>query len=846
MASDHGSHRSDSTSGSAILAAFIPTFVAAVIYVSIFAAIRNSYRKIYAPRTFLGTVEAKDRTPAERASGSHWFHGFRTLSDKFVLQHNSLDAYLYLRYLRSIIWICFIGCCLTWPILFPINAKGGGRASQLDKISLSNVVKKDYLWAHVSIAWVFFLGIIVYLARERLRLIGIRQAYFVNDEYASRLSARTVLWLNAPREACQPEKMKDYFGNDAEKLWAARDLGDLNGLVAQRNGMAYALERAEMDLIITGAKLQKAQGPATINGQTEAQQTVPAAKRPTKREPPVVGKKFDILDKTRDRITKLNNTIETHRAAPSRNVPDQSAVFVSFNSQPAAHRAYQQISFQSRLPMEDRFLAPRPKEVLWENIAMPVKERLSKASIALVFVVVFTIFFSIPTGIIGTISNAKYLADRISWLSWINNLPPWLLGLLTGLLPPFLVSWLVSYVPKLFRHIAKLSGEPTTSQAELKAQAWYFAFQVVQIFLVTTFSSGAAAVATQIAKDPKSAPSLLAESLPKASNFYLTYFILQGLTKSSDDLLNYSDLFTYLFYEKFWNKTPREHFDTHADMKGTPWASWFPKFTNLFVIAIVYACIAPLVLGFATVGISILYLSYRYNLLYVCQTKVDTKGEAYKRALQQVPTGIYLAELCLIGLMGAQKAPVQATSMTVLLILTAIINLILDRMLKPLEVYLGVDIWQEQEVPLLAEEDGIDPNDESALHGASHARRLGLKKLPDPAPRILSDFFDSIIAQSRNQAKNWLSDPSVARGEDAEPLKAEDLEKAYLAPALTSGMPKLWIPSDKAGTARQEAELNAAAGMPTTTEGAEIDEEGKLHWDHDFEHVPIWKKAQNV
>ena len=55
--------------------------------------------------------------------------------------------------------------------------------------------------------------------------------------------------------------------------------------------------------------------------------------------------------------------------------------------------------------------------------------------------------------------------------------------------------------------------------------------------------------------------------------------------------------------------TPRDKFTTHSQMRGTPWGSWLPKFTNLFVIAIAYACIAPLVLGFATIGIFLYYLS---------------------------------------------------------------------------------------------------------------------------------------------------------------------------------------------------------------------------------------------
>lgn len=94
------------------------------------------------------------------------------------------------------------------------------------------------------------------------------------------------------------------------------------------------------------------------------------------------------------------------------------------------------------------------------------------------------------------------------------------------------------------------------------------------MFLITTFSSGGAAVAAQIAQDPSSAADLLAQSLPKASNFYLTYFLLQGLGSAASNVLNYSDLFSYLFNEYYMDKTPREKFTTHSQMKGTPWAAW--------------------------------------------------------------------------------------------------------------------------------------------------------------------------------------------------------------------------------------------------------------------------------
>ncbi|KAH9831882.1 Extracellular tail, of 10TM putative phosphate transporter [Teratosphaeria destructans] len=851
LASDHGGHRdSSSTSGAGLLAAFIPSLIVALAYTGTFVAIRNRFRNIYAPRNFLGTVPEEDRTPAERASGSHWFHTYRNLSDIFVLQHNSLDAYLFLRFLKVIIGICFVGSLLTWPILLPINATGGNGQTQLDKLTFSNIAKNNHTWAHVVVAWVFFLGLMVFIVWERLRLIGLRQAYYVNDEYASRLSARTVLWINAPADACQPENIRKYFGDDAVKLWAVKDTGDLDALITKRNDTAFAMERAELDLIIKAVKLRKRQGPTTGgvgNGDAgEGQHLVPRARRPTSRQPPLVGKKVDILDRSRRTISELAEKIDASRAAPSRNVPAQSAVFVAFKTQAAAHRAYQRISLQPRLPTEDRFLAVQPKDVLWKNLAKPASVRVSKASLALVFVIAFTIFFSIPVGIIGTISNAKYLANNYDWLAWINKIPPVILDLLTGLLPPFLTSWFVSYVPKLFRHIAKLSGEPTTSQAELKTQAWYFAFQVIQVFLVTTTASGASAVTKNVTQNPASVPDLLAESLPKASNFYLTYFVLQGLGAASNNLLRASDLCEYLFYEYFWDKTPREKFTTYAQMKGTPFASWFPKFTNLLVIAIAYSTIAPLILGFATVGIFLYYLVYRYNMLYIIQTKIDTKGEAYKRALQQMPTGTYLAELCLIGLLGARKATVQTALMIVLLVLTAIFNLIMDRILRPLELYLGVDVWQEQEVPLLAERDGVHPSDHQGLHAASHGRRLGINKLPGPAPRLLSEYFDAIISSAREQTKDWIHDLSAARGGPEEPPSEDDIDKAYLAPAFTSKTPTLWIPRDPLGASKQEMAINEGLGIPTTDDAAEVDENGTLHWDHNFDNVPIFKQPQKI
>ena len=50
------------------------------------------------------------------------------------------------------------------------------------------------------------------------------------------------------------------------------------------------------------------------------------------------------------------------------------------------------------------------------------------------------------------------------------------------------------------------------------------------------------------------------------------------------------------------------------------------------------------------------YLAYRYNILFVTDTAVDTHGLIYPRALKQLLSGVYIAEVCMIGMFIISKA----------------------------------------------------------------------------------------------------------------------------------------------------------------------------------------------
>lgn len=152
---------------------------------------------------------------------------------------------------------------------------------------------------------------------------------------------------------------------------------------------------------------------------------------------------------------------------------------------------------------------------------------------------------------------------------------------------------------------------------EYSVQNSYFWFYVIQVFLVTTLSSGALQAAQQIFDSPISAVNLLADALPSSSNFYLSYIVLQGLGVVSSILVSAISLLLYLLLGKFLDSTPRAMFKRWINLSNPGMGTLYPIYTTMFIIAISYACIAPLVLAFAAIGLFFFYLAFRYEFLYV-------------------------------------------------------------------------------------------------------------------------------------------------------------------------------------------------------------------------------------
>lgn len=862
----------NSASLSQLVATLIPILIVAVIFTSLFLCFRPRLKRNYSPRSHLGSLRPQERSPDLPNGLFNWIGTFNKIPDSYVLNHHSLDGFLLLRYLKISVAICFVGCLMTWPVLFPVNATGGGGQKQLDLISFGNVTNtKNRFYAHTFVAWVFFTFVFYVVMRESIYYINLRQAYLLSPLYANRMSSRTVLFTSVPRDYLDEGKLRRIFGKQVKNLWIANDCEEIEDLVEQRDNVAMKLEAAETKLVRMSnkARLEEAkkgghneEGVELTNNAVDGESGSVAArwvqpkKRPTHRLKFLIGKKVDTINWCRSELERLIPLIDakqaSYRAGEGKFI---CSVFVEFYTQTEAQAAYQSLAHHQPLHMSPRFIGINPDEVIWASLKINWASRVIRNIATTAFVTALIIFWAIPVAFVGALSNISSLSKPsdgkpalLPWLGFINKIPAVILGLVQGLLPSVLLAVLMALLPIILRWMAKLAGKPSLSSVELRVQNTYFLFQVIQVFLVTTVTSSASAAVTSIISNPSSVTSLLGQDLPKASNFYISYFILQGLIISSGAVLQLVGVILYKVLGKFLDSTPRKMYKRFATLSGLGWGTVFPVYTLLTTIAITYSIIAPLVLGFATIGLYLIYLAYRYNLLYVFNANIDTQGLVYPRALQQTTTGVYLAIICLIGLFAIKTAIGPLILMIVYLVFIVLFHFSLNSAIDPLLMYLPKSLQVEEE-SLLALEDGKTTGDhmgdKKGLHATANDRLAGDstdtdgKDLP-AAPHKKPNFITKFLYPHKYTDYHTLR--RLVPRSFTEIEYAPEVERdAFYHPAISSPTPILWIPRDEMGVSRQECRHSSKV-IPMTDEGAGFDEKGKMVWDHETARPPIYQE----
>jgi len=271
------------------------------------------------------------------------------------------------------------------------------------------------------------------------------------------------------------------------------------------------------------------------------------------------------------------------------------------------------------------------------------------------------------------------------------------------------------------------------------------------------------------------------------------------------------------------------------------WGSEFPKWVNLGVIALSYSCIAPLVLGFSTIGLALIYIAFRYNFLYTYEPNIDTRGAAYQKAVQQLMTGVYISELCLIGLfaiaIGESRAAIGPLVIEVILLAFSILfHVTLRRAL----VHHEARVAYQDHVPSPTGSGSLEKGNSPVDGAGMPVETVGNKPIANggtavapPKPTRLPNFLLKFINPARHSIPNLAASLEPYYHKEQTPLPSDIAKRAFFHPAVTATPPVIWIVRDEMGISAREVEATRGAvpGLYITDEQATFNEKNKVHWD---------------
>lgn len=183
-----------------------------------------------------------------------------------------------------------------------------------------------------------------------------------------------------------------------------------------------------------------------------AAQWIPAESRPHHRPIGNFLRRVDTIRWTRMRLKDLNGQIYKMRRRVRRGEAKAlPAAFIEFDNQENAQAAHQTLTHHRPLQMSTRLLGIRPDEVIWPSLRMNWWETIMRKTAVFGLIIVSIIFWSIPSALVGFVSNINSVTSLLPFLQFIDFIPKVILNFIQSFLPPLMLTLLMALVPYLLR-----------------------------------------------------------------------------------------------------------------------------------------------------------------------------------------------------------------------------------------------------------------------------------------------------------------------------------------------------------------------------------------------------------
>ncbi|KAF5364658.1 hypothetical protein D9758_005530 [Tetrapyrgos nigripes] len=804
---------SSSNTTSSFLTALVVNGALLGIEVGAFLVMKTTLYRIFSARTYLPP-------PAKRSLQLpkglwKWLPAVIASPSEEIIHKNGLDAYMFLRYLRLLIKIFLVFTVMTFAVIVPVNyIHENGARSSFERITWTNLARPEdqpRFAAHVVMVYILTFFVIFSIRSEMSHFVHMRHQFLLSPSHSAHAQARTVLLTSVPDELANEHDMRQFASfvpGGVDKVWIYRDTKELNRLFEERQDACGKLEAAVASLLKDataiwrkrakmwekkGKKARKAEKKkaqedggekdtvVSVDVDLENQEDgnemvvpppsrefldelVPANKRPTHRTGTLgmFGEKVDTIDWCKQEISDLNIKIQQARAHLVEGKP-LGSVFILCNLQMGAHILAQCVSYHEPFKMIDKWIETHPKDIIWNNLddnALEMRWRHLVSWLALIGLILAWFF---PAAFIGTLSNIDSLCHDVHFLGWIcRDLPHTVQNIIQGFLPPVLLAALFALLPLILKTLAWYGNIPRHSLISISVYRRFFIFLLIHGFLIVTITSGLTEAIEDIINNPTSTLQSLANRLPGASVFFLSYMVTQGMSGAGMALIQLMPLIKHYFKKVFLGRTPRQAFAVTFRMPSIDFGETLPRLSLLATIAFAYSVLNPLINFLAFVSYIMMYIAYKFLFLQVLDQpdQSETGGLYFPMGISNLFVGLYIEQICLACLFflktsnstSRTAALAEGILMVFLVVITAIAQSTIRRSYKPITEFLPMSLATKQMAERYAHKkrdkhDGDDDDGEVmdlfSRHYITSVRRR-ITKFPKAIPKTIGGTLGTI------------------------------------------------------------------------------------------------------
>ncbi|KAJ3756725.1 DUF221 family protein [Lentinula raphanica] len=839
------------TSTQSFVTAVVANSALLLVELGLFTGLKQRLERIYSPRTYLPPPEK--RSPKLPLGVWKWLPAVVNSRAEDIIEKNGLDAYMFLRFLKILVWIFLVFTVVTFAVIVPVNAIGqDGAKSSLEKISWINVVdakEQKRFTAHILVSLLVF--VIYMVRREMAYFVLLRQQFLLSPTHSQLAQARTVLITSVPDTLSTEASLREFASfvpGGVERVWLYRDTKKLNKLFNERQKRCTTLEKAVSEVLRDATKAWKKRETRRKKKKARALPKPRAddvEARPRNDEP--LSDDEELLE--REPSLKLLDELVPLKKRPQH----RTGAFGVFGEKMdtiewckiGAHILAQCVSYHQVLQMNDKFIETHPDDIVWHNLDDDALKTRTKVSLSWLATIGLILVWSFPVAVIGGLSNISAVCKKAAWLNWVCQAPAPIPSIIQGWLPPALLAALFAIMPVILRGLAWYEGVPRHSLISVSLYRRYFLFLLIHGFLIVTLSSG----------------------LTK---------VTQGLAGAGSALAQIAPLLGYYFGKWFLGRTPRQAFNVTFLMPSADFGTLLPRLSLLATIGLAYSVLNPLINLLAFICYGCYYIAWKFLFLQVFDQPAarESGGGYFPMAVSNLFVGLYIEQICLACLFfmkvsvadSRYVALAQGILMVLLVVLTIWAHVLLNRSFAPLTQYLPMslatkDLAERFVVKTLHNRMMTKLSDRNKKIDTLATKILDSVMLPIGPERDLETGHSgvAVVASGDNstdparssaptsaapEAQRQQSSGDAERENSAEIEAAQEAqgddglqstssqglldEHAFDHPSTYVPQPCIWIPRDPLRLSTALVEYLEEAGVRASDEGAVMDADGSV------------------